>query len=95
MHGVLPRPSLFARLVEDAFAPIDRQHLLAVIESGFGDLPFNKVIKTIMVDAAMKEACALEPPTSTAHRHTSRFAIAALCGSAASSATPRSPPPPN
>ena len=28
-----------------------------MIESGFGDLlPFNKVIKTIMADAAMKEA---------------------------------------
>ena len=41
------RPSISAK---------DRQHL-AVIESGFGDLlPFNKVIKTIMADAAMKDA---------------------------------------
>ena len=52
--------SLFAQFdagKAKCFKPKDRQHLLAVIESGFGDLlPFNKVIKTIMADAAMKEA---------------------------------------
>ena len=52
--------SLFAQFdagKAKCFKPKDRQHLLAVIESGFGDLlPFNKVIKTIMADAAKTEA---------------------------------------
>ena len=34
------------------FKPKDRQHLLAVIEAGFGDcVPFNKCVKELFADA--------------------------------------------
>ena len=52
--------SLFAQFDASrakCFKPKDRQHLLAVIESGFGDLlPFNKCIRALMADAAVSEA---------------------------------------
>ena len=52
--------SLFAQFDASrakCFKPKDRQHLLAVIESGFGDLlPFNKCIRALMADAAVAEA---------------------------------------
>ena len=48
--------SLFAQFdagKAKCFKPKDRQHLLAVIESGFGDLkPFDKLVRGVFSDQA-------------------------------------------
>ena len=41
----------------NCFKPKDKQHLLAVIESGFGDLvPFNKLVRGLFAEAGAVQA---------------------------------------